>query len=793
MMSDSGETSSERGGMMQAALAAAAMNIERSPAQKAVIAHEDESDIILAPQYSNNSGGSSRPPAATVNGRSPRLQGQTGALFKADPLSLSSSGPSHPTTALSIMRRSGGGRSNSNSETTTSGSGGTSLTQDSGVPRSVTAVSPHPTSATPVISNVDIRRGGNNGERRMSGDMPPSSAIDYPPSGVPNWGGSGYAAHPNAHDIHRARWEQEQRELAADYYPSASNYHIDYYNTPGSYYQQQPPPASLRYHHQPHMTSQTSNAATERLAMEHRLQLEQHRMHQDYYTPRVHPQIPPSMAVHPHQAQINHQQQQQQQLQRPGQNESGAMAESKPPSRRSSSPSPGVSSAQRYQVHHQQQRSGSPAIPSIQRNQVHQQMQRSGSPGLSSVQRNHRRNLTQQQHQQSRHAYEERDWRTNQVWREDDHSQTASSLGGLRIPTPPPAAAAAIERGRADNSGAGLQPSSSLHPRSQKQSSQQHRRGSGGMTIDQYDISHAQMYGQSPYVQDLQQLPPHVSATPSPPPAPVPPPPTPLMTSIDPRIQHQMNLMAMMFQHQQGAGIPPPHISPIPSGLMYPGQYFTPQHNYLQGGLAGAVSVQPPMPREVVVPAPLDAEDGKNTAETADSTGLTPRLGPVAVEMPPPVPRDKSLKVSFSHLQIRTYETILGDNPSCTGGPSLSIGWRYNPEHFESTVDEYELKQDELYGGPGIRPLDIDLVLHRSERESILLKLGYTQSDLAEAVRRLNKAKSKRRQTVHNLPVMFLEEKVESCKRSLGRLFTTRQRTRHMYDDWKKKEKVAPK
>jgi len=304
-------------------------------------------------------------------------------------------------------------------------------------------------------------------------------------------------------------------------------------------------------------------------------------------------------------------------------------------------------------------------------------------------------------------------------------------------------------------------------------------------------------------VQDLQQQqqprPSHASATPSPPPAPMPPTSTPMMTGIDPRIQHQMNLMAMMFQHQQqqGGGIPPPHMSPLPRGLMYPPQYYAPQHNFYQGGGGGAVSQQhPPMPKEVIVPSPLVAEaDRAADGVAADSTVPSPYHGPEPAVAPPPMLREKSskTKVTFSTLQIRTYETVLGDNPSCTGGPPLSIGWRYNPDHYDSTVDEYERKQDELYGGPEIRPLDIDLVLHRSERESILMKMGYTQQDLAEAVRRLNKAKSKRRQTVHNLPVTFLEEKAESFKRSVGRLFLNRQRTRHMYDDWKKGDKGAPK
>ena len=306
------------------------------------------------------------------------------------------------------------------------------------------------------------------------------------------------------------------------------------------------------------------------------------------------------------------------------------------------------------------------------------------------------------------------------------------------------------------------------------------------MNIDQYDITSAQMYGQY-IMQDLQQQQQqqslqHASATPSPPPAPMPPPSTPMMTSMDPRIQHQMNLMAMMFQHQQ-QGMP----SPIPRGLMYPPQYYPPQHNMYQGGIPGVVGQHPP--KEVIVRTPSVTEGGKE----ADLAEPSPYHGPEPepTVAPPPMTRDKlsKTKVTFSTLQIRTYETVLGDNPSCTGGPPLSIGWRYNPEHFESTVDEYEQKQDHFYGGPEIRPLDIDLVLHRSEREAILMKMGYNQQDLAESVRRLNKAKSRRRQTVHNLPVMFLEEKAESCKRTVGRLLKTRQRTRHLYDEWKKGEK----
>ena len=745
MISDSGETSSERGDRMQQQQQAAAtsspvaVTTTRSPMILGVVAHEDDKDIFNNSSTSDNSSNSKRKAAtttaaaaSTVNGRSPRLQGLTGALLnRVDPLSPDGGSGGRPTTALNIMRRSAG--SSRNASDTSGSAGAISYTNNQdgsgGVPRSVMTKSISPSvvatetskSKTPITSNVVHDRFYHDELQRQNhysnNVSQPLNSLNYQPSqqqlpiphGQGGGGGGGYnpqqfAAH--AHDIHRARWEQEQRELAADYYPSASNYPHDYYQNPGRYYQ--PPPASLRYHQHNMDTAAAS--------------IELHRMQVEQFLAAQQQQLPSSMIAPP--------QQKTQQQRVVGQEGLDA------------------------KVHG---RSASPSLSSLHRNQLEQR-------------RNHQQILQQQQHQ-TPHAYEERDWRTNQVWREDDHSHTGR-------PSPPPAASALPERRPSDKpikleDQADLQVPGFLYPQMQI--------AAGGVnTIDQYDITAGQIYGHNQKQQQQQPpYPAYVSETPSPPPAPSGSiPSTPMMNNIDPRIQHQMNLMAMMF---------PPQISPIPphlgrGGLMYPPQYY-PQHNFYQGGVAGG---QPPMPVEVVVPTSSSmATEAENVASAAAPASSVPNVSP----MPMPQAK-KSLKkqVSFSHLQIRTYETILGDNPSCTGGPSLSIGWRYNPEHFNSTVDEYEHKQDNFYGGEGLRPQDIDLVLHRSERESILLKTGYTRQDLAEAVRKLNKAKNRRRQTVHNLsaPVMFFEEKAESFKRSAGRLFLNRQRTRHMYEDWKK-------
>jgi hypothetical protein len=157
----------------------------------------------------------------------------------------------------------------------------------------------------------------------------------------------------------------------------------------------------------------------------------------------------------------------------------------------------------------------------------------------------------------------------------------------------------------------------------------------------------------------------------------------------------------------------------------------------------------------------------------------------------PSRPGTAKKRVSFSNIEIRTYETILGDNPSCSGGPSLGLGWRYDPTHVTATVDEFDAHLARLHGvGPDGAPLTIppeDLVLHRFEREAILANTGYTRQDIADSVRALNKVKNKRRQTVHNLPVAFIEERTEVVKRTLKRWLLKKQRTRSMYDDWKRR------
>jgi len=118
-------------------------------------------------------------------------------------------------------------------------------------------------------------------------------------------------------------------------------------------------------------------------------------------------------------------------------------------------------------------------------------------------------------------------------------------------------------------------------------------------------------------------------------------------------------------------------------------------------------------------------------------------------------------KVSFSTVSVRHYNRILGDNPSCSNGPSLSIGWKYYVGLEDCPVDEYE--NSRFYN----RRHDHNIILPRSERESILIDLGYQQNEIARAVRANVKAKSRRRRTVHNLAFSKVEESIESIRKKV--------------------------
>lgn len=112
----------------------------------------------------------------------------------------------------------------------------------------------------------------------------------------------------------------------------------------------------------------------------------------------------------------------------------------------------------------------------------------------------------------------------------------------------------------------------------------------------------------------------------------------------------------------------------------------------------------------------------------------------VAVGLPIDEPRSRSRKlmghkksVSFSSLEIREYEVVIGDHPCCTRGVPLSLGWEYH-EGGRLNVDDYE-------EGRSPRRSRFDLRTSSEERCEILSDVA-TQHDLRRAQRKMHRVRS---------------------------------------------------
>jgi hypothetical protein len=89
--------------------------------------------------------------------------------------------------------------------------------------------------------------------------------------------------------------------------------------------------------------------------------------------------------------------------------------------------------------------------------------------------------------------------------------------------------------------------------------------------------------------------------------------------------------------------------------------------------------------------------------------------------------QQRSTTVTFSNINLRTYEIILGDHPNCKFGAPLSIGWTYDQCH-EISVDNYEKARE------GQRRTMKSLYLNSACRKKLLRRAGVTVQEMRDAI-----------------------------------------------------------
>ena len=100
----------------------------------------------------------------------------------------------------------------------------------------------------------------------------------------------------------------------------------------------------------------------------------------------------------------------------------------------------------------------------------------------------------------------------------------------------------------------------------------------------------------------------------------------------------------------------------------------------------------------------------------------------------------KTRSVSFGHIHIREYNTELGDNPSCSDGPAITISWKYC-DVLSSDVEEFEERRPP-------RRSNQQMIIPSSTRIDILTEVGYSLKEIIEAVEAINKCKRLRKKSM---------------------------------------------
>lgn len=111
------------------------------------------------------------------------------------------------------------------------------------------------------------------------------------------------------------------------------------------------------------------------------------------------------------------------------------------------------------------------------------------------------------------------------------------------------------------------------------------------------------------------------------------------------------------------------------------------------------------------------------------------------------IPPSQKKSVSFSKITIREYNVIAGDNPACSSGPPISLGWEYNRTYDEEyPVDVYE----DYRCGQRWECVE-DLKLNERVRYRMLVEWNVSSSAIAKAEKQCRLIREQRKRTLSYL------------------------------------------
>mmetsp|Transcript_21964 Transcript_21964/g.53146 ORF Transcript_21964/g.53146 Transcript_21964/m.53146 type:complete len:181 (+) Transcript_21964:212-754(+) len=137
-------------------------------------------------------------------------------------------------------------------------------------------------------------------------------------------------------------------------------------------------------------------------------------------------------------------------------------------------------------------------------------------------------------------------------------------------------------------------------------------------------------------------------------------------------------------------------------------------------------------------------------------------------------PKEKKKSVSFATVQVRNYPIILGDNPSVTAGPPISIGWQFDAAVYY-TVDEWE---GERFTS---RHAKSKLRVPESVRIEWLCNAGHTIPQIYDIIQHIQEQKYRRRLSLERSTLQDKADMVaESMRRKISRAVGNKGRSEHL-------------
>ena len=145
-----------------------------------------------------------------------------------------------------------------------------------------------------------------------------------------------------------------------------------------------------------------------------------------------------------------------------------------------------------------------------------------------------------------------------------------------------------------------------------------------------------------------------------------------------------------------------------------------------------------------------------------DSTGQTSILSNSAASSTTRGSNKVASAVSFQSVNIREYDRIIGDNPSCKYGIPISLDWSHSGERSH-TLNDYEKFK-------GMQRSKSMMRMNARTRESIVkMKLGYSDEEIAVVLKENKKIQRSRSMTDLVSPLWRVEAVCESAARKLKR------------------------